>query len=214
MVIAISLQKLESQYAGLADSYYLAAMNYFETVVQAKDLKTLQCLVLIAQYSLLTPTRTPVYYVVGLAVKICQQEGYAQESTIAPRKLDPLTIDMRRRMVWIVNALELGLAHSMGRPNFFARGLDGLDVEFFATVDDEHITETGINNAAPVNERKLAAIHFYKMRLRQAEIRKCLYERKKPEPKTDIHPWFQQTEDKLQGWLDASPEKPIWCKSW
>jgi hypothetical protein len=30
MVIAISLQKMDTQYAGLADSYYLAALKYFE----------------------------------------------------------------------------------------------------------------------------------------------------------------------------------------
>ncbi len=60
MVLAISMQKLDPQYAGLADSYYLAAMPFLEDVVRPKDLKTLQCLVLIAQYSLLTPTRTAI----------------------------------------------------------------------------------------------------------------------------------------------------------
>lgn len=58
MMLAISMQKLDTQYAGLADSYYLASMAYVEDVIRPKDLKTLQCLVLIAQYSLLTPTRT------------------------------------------------------------------------------------------------------------------------------------------------------------
>ncbi len=48
MVIAISMQKLGTQYSGLADSYYLAAMAYMEDVIRPKDLKTLQCLVLVA----------------------------------------------------------------------------------------------------------------------------------------------------------------------
>ncbi len=47
MVMAISLQKLDTQYAGLADGYYQAAMQYFEDVVRHKELKTLQCLILI-----------------------------------------------------------------------------------------------------------------------------------------------------------------------
>lgn len=215
MVFAISLQKLDTQYAGLADSYYLAAMQQFQDVIRPKDLKTLQCLVLLVQYSLLTPTRTPVYYVIGLATRICQQEGLTDEQTIKTGyNLDPKTIDMRRRLVWIVNAMELGLSHSMGRPSGFATGVDRLDVEFFATVDDEHITEHGINTSAPISDRKVAAIHFYRMRIHQAEIRHCLYEKKRQQPKTDIHPWFEETEGKLKTWLDSSPTSPPWCMPW
>jgi hypothetical protein len=43
MVIAISLQKMDTQYAGLADSYYLAALKYYEDAIKPMNLKTLQC---------------------------------------------------------------------------------------------------------------------------------------------------------------------------
>ncbi|RBR08201.1 uncharacterized protein FIESC28_10393 [Fusarium coffeatum] len=213
MLVAISLQKLDTQYAGLADSYYLAAMQLFEDVVRPKDLKTLQCLVLLGQYSLLTPTRMPVYYVIGLAARICQQEGLANEKTIFGYELDSKTIDMRRRIIWTVAAMEYGLAHSMGRPNNFATGDDRLDVEFFETVDDENITDQGIQPGPP-SERKLVAIHFYKMRMCQAEIRRVLYEKKKDEPKNDAHPWYARVENMNKEWLDASPTSPEWCKPW
>lgn len=214
MVVAISLQKPGTLYAGLADSYYLAAMQNFEDVLQTKDLKTLQCLVLLGQYSLLTPTRIPIYYVIGLATRICQQEGLASEKTIIPGyNLSAKTIDMRRRLIWTVAAMEYGLAHSMGRPNSFATGDDRLDVDFFATVDDEYITDQGIQPGPP-SERKLVAIHFYKMRMCQAEIRRTLYEKKKDDPKSDQHPWFARVEQMNQEWLDNSPTSPSWCKSW
>ncbi|EKJ76724.1 hypothetical protein FPSE_03135 [Fusarium pseudograminearum CS3096] len=214
MLVAISLQKLDTQYAGLADSYYLAAMKLLEDVVRQKDLKTLQCLVLLGQYSLLTPTRMPTYYVIGLAARICQQEGLASEKTISSGyNSDPKTIDMRRRIIWTVAAMEYGLAHSMGRPNNFATGDDRLDVEFFESVDDENITDQGIQPGPP-SERKLVAIHFYKMRMYQAEIRRVLYEKKKDEPKNDSHPWYARVESMNKEWLDASPTKPDWCKPW
>ncbi|KAJ4271929.1 hypothetical protein NW762_000638 [Fusarium torreyae] len=214
MLVAISLQKLDTQYAGLACGYYLAAMQLFEDVVRPKDLKTLQCLVLLGQYSLLTPTRTPIYYVIGLAARICQQEGLASEKTISSGySLDAKTIDMRRRIIWTVAAMEYGLAHSMGRPNNFATGDDRLDVEFFEAVEDENITNQGINPGPP-SERKLVAIHFYKMRMCQAEIRRVLYEKKKAEPKNDSHPWYARVEKMNKDWLDASPTSPEWCKPW
>jgi hypothetical protein len=214
MVIAISLQKLDTQYAGLADSYYVAAMQHFTDVIRPKDLKTLQCLVLVGMYSMLTPTRTPVYYVLGLATRICHQEGLTEESTIATgENLDPLTVDMRRRLVWIVAGMELGLSHSMGRPSSFAKGDDRLDVGFFSTVDDEHISENGIQSAPP-SPRKLVAVHFYKLRIYQAEIRRSLYEKKRTVPANDSHPWYEDMEKRMQEWVDSAPEHLSWCKPW
>ncbi|PBP28284.1 fungal specific transcription factor domain-containing protein [Diplocarpon rosae] len=217
MVLAIAMQKLDTQYAGLADSYYLAAMAYMEEVIRPKDLKTLQCLILVALYSLLTPTRTAIYYVVGLATRICQQLGLTEEKTITQGVslglVNPLQLDMRRRLSWIVLSMEFGLAHSMGRPNAFATGQDHFDVGFFEPIDDEYITSDGIL-PGPVSEKKTVAIHFLRMRLLQAEIRRVLYQKKRPEPKSEDHPWYSQMEQKLKDWVDASPTSPPWSKSW
>ncbi|KAM0253298.1 hypothetical protein ACHAQJ_007352 [Trichoderma viride] len=215
MVIAISLQKLDTQYAGLGDSYYMAAMKYVEEIIRPKDLKTLQCLVLIGQYSLLTPTRTPVYYVIGLATRICQQEGLTDEKTITTTgyNLDPQTIDMRRRLVWVIMGMEYGLSYYLGRPSAFAINSDRLDVAFFTAADDANITPQGILDGPP-NPRKLATIHFYKMWKFQAEIRRILYERKRPEPRNDDHPWFHDMEKTMRDWLESAPEDPPYAKSW
>ncbi|KAH9884711.1 hypothetical protein F4778DRAFT_762349 [Xylariomycetidae sp. FL2044] len=213
MVMAISMQKLDAMYAGLADSYYLAAMQYFENVVRPKDLKTLQCLILIGQYSLLTPTRTAVYYITGLATRICQQLSLADEKTIPLGASDPLALDMRRRVIWIAACMEFGLAQSMGRPSGLAKTSDVIDVKFFEPVNDANILESGIVPGPP-DDNKLVAIHFCKMRLHQAEIRRVLYEKKHHEPKDDRHPWFAAIESRMDQWLRDSPESPAWCKPW
>ncbi|PWI66652.1 hypothetical protein PCL_04790 [Purpureocillium lilacinum] len=213
IVIAISMQKLEIQYAGLADSYYVAAMQYAEAVIRPRDLKTLQCLILIGQYSLQTPTRTPVYYVVGFATRICQQEMLMDENPINASELDPKTIDMRRRLGWIVATMEFGLSYHMGRPSGFARGDDRMDAKFFADVEDENVTPNGILPGPP-SERKLIAIHIYRARALQAEIKRVLYEKKRPELKNDMHPWYKAMEQKLKDWLEAAPANPQWFKLW
>jgi len=217
MMLAISMQKLDPQYAGLADSYYLAAMAYMEDVIRPKDLKTLQCLVLVAQYSLLTPTRTAIYYIIGLATRLCQQLGLTEEKTITQGvslgMVNPLQLDMRRRLSWIILSMEFGLAHSMGRPNAFATGQDHVDVGFFEPIDDEYITAEGIL-PGPVSEKKTVAIHFLRMRLLQAEIRRVLYQKKRPEPRSEDHPWYAQMMQKLQNWVDVCPTSPSWSKPW
>jgi hypothetical protein len=127
--------------------------------------------------------------------------------------VDPLQLDMRRRLSWIVLSMEFGLSHSLGRPNGFATGQDHVDVGFFHPLDDEYISSTGILSAPP-SEKKTMAIHFFKMRLLQAEIRRVLYQTKRPEPKNDNHPWFAEMEQKLNTWLEASPASPDWSKPW
>ena len=110
MVIAISMQKLDTYYAGLADSYYLAALQYLEDAIRPMDLGTLQCLVLIAQYSMVTHTRTASYWIVGLASRLFQELGMADEETIAKSNsgvpLNVLEVDLRRRLYWIVVSME------------------------------------------------------------------------------------------------------------
>lgn len=210
MVIAISLQKMDSQYAGLADSYYLAALKYMEAVVRRMDLKTLQAFALIAEYSLLTPTRTAIYYICGLAVRLVQALGIHEEESITRAEggglADPLEIDMRRRIFWCIFTMEAGLSHALGRPMSLASGRQHLDVKFFELCDDSFITRQGVQPGAPNILKKWIAMHFFKMRLLQLEVRRKLYLNKRPTPKDDQDPWFKEFMVRLDAWRDASPE--------
>ncbi|KAF2156114.1 hypothetical protein K461DRAFT_265548 [Myriangium duriaei CBS 260.36] len=209
MVIAISLQKMDAQYAGLADSYYLAALKWMEAVVRRMDLKTLQAFALIAEYSLLTPTRTAIYYICGLAVRLVQALGIHEEASIARAEgggmADPLEIDMRRRLFWCIFTMEAGLSHALGRPMSLASGRDHLDVGFFELCDDSFITREGIKPGARPILKKWIAMHFFKMRLLQLEVRRKLYLNKRPTPKDDQDPWFKDFCVRLDAWRDASP---------
>ena len=209
MVIAISMQKLDTRYAGLADSYYLAALPYLEDSIRPMNLETLQCFALIAQYSLVTPTRTAAYWVVGLATRLCQELGITEEEKITimdrDQKYNALEIDMRRRLFWIITSMEYGLAHSLGRPSAFGTGPDRIDVRFFEAVDDQYITSSGVLPGSPLSIKKLIAIHFFKMRLLQAEIRRKLYLKKRPSPRNDQDSWFKSMEVKLNEWRSSVP---------
>jgi len=210
LVIAISMQKLDTQYAGLADSYYLAALPYLSDSIQRKDIATLQSMALMAQYSLLTPTRTAAYWVVGLAAKLCQDLGICEEKTIdkPPVGTRPnfLEIDMRRRLFWIITSMEYGLSHSLGRPSAFGVGVDNIDVGFFQLCDDKFITPDGLLPGHHAVMKKCIAVHFFKMRLLQAEIRRKLYLKKRESPLTDQDPWFQSMLSRIDSWVRDTPK--------
>lgn len=209
MVIAMGMQRLDPYWAGLADSFHLAALLYLEAVVRRRDLSSIQCLVLIAQYSLLAPTRTASFWVVGYATKLCQELGLCDEETVkrspSGESIDDLEVDMRRRMFWIVTSMEFGLAHSLGRPSAFGTTIDHINVNFFATCDDRFITAQGILSGATQILKKCIAIHFFRMRLLQAEIRRTLYLKKRDTPVDDNDPWFQTMQSEIDRWVANCP---------
>ena len=203
------MQKLDSTYAGLADSYYLAALPFLDKVLVSKNLGTLQCLLLIALYSMTTPTRTAAYWVVGLATKLCQDLRIADEMTIGidanGQALDPLEVDMRRRCYWIGLSFELGLAHILGRPSSFAMSHDHVDVKPWQLVDDKYITREGVKSGSPISMKKRISSHFMLMRLLQLEIRRTLYVRRRETPADDADPWFTDMERKMYAWMNSCP---------
>ncbi|KIX04962.1 uncharacterized protein Z518_05834 [Rhinocladiella mackenziei CBS 650.93] len=210
LVVAISMQKLDKQYAGLADSYYLAALPFLTGAVQKMDLSTLQCFALVAQYSLLTPTRTAAYWVVGIAAKLCQELGLCEEETIhrppSGARPNALEVDMRRRLFWIITSMEYGLSHSLGRPSAFGVTVDNINVNFFELCDDRFITADGLLPGHHPVMKKCISIHFFKMRLLQAEIRRTLYLRKREAPTHDQDPWFHSMIKKIDDWVRDCPK--------
>lgn len=210
MAIAISMQKMSPEYAGLADSYYLAALPFLEPVLKNMDLRALQCLVMIAQYSMLTPTRTAAYWVVGTALKLCQDLGLTEEVTITRSSnglnLNPLEVDMRRRLFWVVTSMEFGLSHSLGRASSYSVSHDNIDVKIFELVDDRYITAEGITPGAKPVIGKCTAAHFFKMRLLQLEARRVLYLNRSDTPVDDQDPWFSQMLGKIDRWTENCPK--------
>ena len=210
MAIATSMQKLSPEYAGLADSYYLAALPYLEPTLKRMDLSSLQCLAMIAQYSMLTPTRTAAYWVVGMAVKLCQDLGLTEEATITKsfsgQTLNPLEIDMRRRLFWVVTSMEFGLSHSLGRASCYSVSRENIDVKFLELVDDRHITPDGIVTGAKPVLAKCLAVHFFKMRLLQLEVRRALYLNRRETPVDDQDPWFAHMTSKIDHWMESCPK--------
>lgn len=210
IVLALSMHRTDSKWTSLADSFYLAALKYLEGTVRPRNLGTLQCFALIAQYSLATPTRTAAYWIVGLSSKLLQDLRMTDEATIGcdddGNPLDTLEVDMRRRLFYVCTNAELGLAHSLGRPSAFSVTSDHRDVKLYSDVDDVHITKKGIAIDARPTLKKRMSIHFMEMRWLQLEIRHTLYLKKRPTPLDDHDPWFRQMDEKVENWMTNYPK--------
>lgn len=76
----------------------------------------LQAILLLTFYSLLNPDKGSVWFLVGLATRTCVDLGYHNETAHQVETLDPLELEMRRRLFWITYNLDRLLSQSLGRP--------------------------------------------------------------------------------------------------
>jgi hypothetical protein len=102
--------------------------------------------------------------------------------------------------------MELGLSHSLGRPNSDSVSHDHINVKFFELVDDRYITAEGIVPGAKPVVPKCIAVHFFKMRLLQMEARRVLYLNKRDTPVDDQDPWFARMLAKIDHWVASCPK--------
>ena len=79
------------------------------------------------------------------------------------------------------------------------------NADFDTARSDRFITPTGVLPGARTSMKKLIAIHFFRMRLLQAEIRRKLYLKKRSVPNDDQDSWFQVMYQKLKDWLSSTP---------
>lgn len=104
----------------------------------------LQAILLLTFYSLLNPDKGSVWFLVGLATRTCVDLGYHNETTHQTETLDPLELEMRRRLFWITYNLDRLLSQSLGRP---------------PAIPDEFINVPVSNSSTSVLHSDLVASH-------------------------------------------------------
>lgn len=102
--------------------------------------------------------------------------------------------------------MEYGLSHSLGRPSAFGVTVDNINVGFFELCDDRFISPDGLLPGHHPIMKKCIAIHFLKMRLLQAEIRRTLYLKKRDTPTHENDPWFHSMLQKIDDWVRDCPK--------
>lgn len=119
MVFAVALLTLQKHDAtgvptSLCERYYSAALHCLDTIGLPADLEGVQVLLLIAQYSYLHPSVFCTWKTVGMAMRLAVELGLHNDPP--PGKLDPLTLDTRRRVFWVAYSMDRTVGTIMGRP--------------------------------------------------------------------------------------------------
>lgn len=67
-----------------------------------QNLTTVQALLSLVQYYFRAPTESPIWDIVGAALRLCVRRRYHRKTTSSPnaKGLDPYTIELQKRFFW------------------------------------------------------------------------------------------------------------------
>ncbi|CAK7212659.1 hypothetical protein SEUCBS140593_001577 [Sporothrix eucalyptigena] len=124
MVFAIALVVLSRENPeslGLAKSFSSAAMADFSTIMQRKNVRTLQCLLFLLLWSIIDSSSAPIWYISGLCMRMCVDLGFHSETTIrvstGPNSsATESEMDVKRRLFWVTYTFDRTLGTLLGRP--------------------------------------------------------------------------------------------------
>ncbi|KAL2822456.1 fungal-specific transcription factor domain-containing protein [Aspergillus granulosus] len=112
--------------------YFVTAMQYQPSLQESLSINSIEALMLLAMYNLQSSASSSVWYMAGLATRICVDFGLHREAQY--RKLRPYEAQRRRRLFWSVYLNDRSVAWSLGRP--FSIADEEIDAEPPADIDD------------------------------------------------------------------------------
>lgn len=100
----------------LAQSFNSNAMSDLSSIMQSKDIRTVQCLLLLLLSCLLNTSSAPIWYISGLCMRMCIDLGFHSERTIEISGAGPEENDLKRRLFWVTFGFDRSLSTMLGRP--------------------------------------------------------------------------------------------------
>ncbi|RAH63198.1 Zn(II)2Cys6 transcription factor [Aspergillus piperis CBS 112811] len=146
MVYAIgaAILQMTETYDSTPPSAFVAMALQLESVLgESQSYMNIEALMLLVLYHMRTSSATRVWYLIGLAMRICIDLGLHRESQY--QKMRPYEGQMRRRLFWSVYLVERYVAWSLGRP--FSVPEEDIDVHAPADLDDSCTSDELVEQA-------------------------------------------------------------------
>ncbi|KAI2689285.1 transcriptional regulator family: Fungal Specific TF [Penicillium roqueforti] len=192
-------------------AYFARARTYLPAVMALQDMATIQALLCLVQYYFRAQTESPIWHLVGLALRLCVKLRYHRKLGDSPeaKGLGPYTIELRKRFFWCAYCFDRSLAIWSKLP--FGISDSDIDAEIpidmdDTCTDDHRISQMQLNANTMTKEHEdrsittmtaaLHHLHVYRIRTRYtgpnaktpslAEVQEILYE---------LEQWKQQAPD-------------------
>ncbi|KAL2006964.1 hypothetical protein VTN00DRAFT_8402 [Thermoascus crustaceus] len=210
LVMAISLttaaRTQQVRANSIAAGLFKTAMQQIRTVC-TNDLRGLQALLLLLQYTFLDPSAANLWFLSGFTTQACIDLGLHQEGPGDLETMDPLTRDIRRRVFWCAYEMEIATSAALLRPTSLLS--KHINVPFPSDVQDSTISASGIGPNGRSTE--FISKRIWQFRQVEAEIVSVLFHNGEIPPqqqhgndndRNSLEAWMHKMEVSINTWYD------------
>lgn len=202
LIMAISLstaaRSKQVRANSIASGLFEKAMEYIPHVL-TNDLRGLQALALLTQYTFLNPGVANFWLLTGFISQSCIDLGLHQElPTDAP--ITVLERDIRRRVFWCAWEMEIAVCGALLRPITLLRR--NITTEFPSQLEDSAITAEGINTTGgTARATKFPARYIWRYREVECDIVSVLFHGEPlPSSFISLEQWMSHQELAIRTW--------------
>ncbi|PVH96033.1 hypothetical protein DM02DRAFT_632338 [Periconia macrospinosa] len=189
-----------------AEEHYTAALQELQEILQYHDIRSVQFLLLLAIHDLRAPKGPGAWTHVGLAIRICIDQGFHRQHKALFASLADL--ELRKRVFWTAYCLDRQLSIIMGRP--FAISDHDIDAELPLDLDEDVEEETLLRQVQqgtqiPTHRKPTSMscfIHITRLRIIESRIQQSVYRvDAEGAPRTEVDGYLRQLEE----WRTSMP---------
>ncbi len=199
LIMAISLSTAartkQARANSIASGLFQNAMKHISSII-SNDLKGLQALILLTQYTFHNPSVANLWLLTGFTSQACVDLGLHRELPEHPH-ISPLERDMRRRIFWCAWEMESAVCGGMLRPKTILRKF--ITAQFPSQIEDSAITHSGID---PKGRSTKFTSHFiWRFRQIECELVSVLFHNESISPEFDsLEKWMAHQEHLILEW--------------
>ena len=201
------------QYAGqhselndLSNRHYHYALSFFPQLMANHTLEDVQALTMIALHMRAFPKPAACWMLntstFNLAIELGLHRSAKRWASTAPKK-SVLEIEMRKRTFWSILLMQILVCGKLGRPMPLRE--QDFDVELPEPVDDDLLSEGGIDVSRQGKCDFLVAVEIYKIMPAMLDLYRSIYSIKRS-PKTYVEN-VKRLEKRFQQWRNQWPDE-------
>lgn len=189
-----------------SNSHYHYALGFFPELLAGRTLEDVQALAMISAQMRSFAKPGACWMVTSMALNVAIELGLHRSAkcwaSTAPNKT-VLELEMRKRVFWSIFLIHIYVSGKLGRP--MALGECDLDVELPTALNDEAISENGIDSSKTDSCGFLVGLEAFKSNLIFLDMYNSIYTvRRSPSTYEDT---LQRLERRIDHWRQQWPEE-------
>lgn len=205
---AIDLARYDRSLKDLPILCFAVAMgHHFDKAMRNEGLETIQCLLLVAWFSMNRSCGINAWHAAGQAMRAAIALGLHRESTHNTERLSVLQREMRKRIFWSAYSIDRNVSLALGRPPAIRDADINVEIPECLTDDDllTNVEPLDRKSCGPMPHDISAFIHIVHLRRLRSRIQDTLYPAKVSLTDTEIQQARAAMHQELDTWAASAP---------